>query len=133
MSKDVVWACDMKTLQVTKFCDTDEKPNTIELSPDGKVLFISNRGENNPVSYYIPGYEWGTILLMSTSDGHPLDAIVGGNQCTALDVSADGRTLVFSDFLDDRLRVYSVPDYATLAAGNGGPVGNLGPRAVDAR
>jgi YVTN family beta-propeller protein len=120
MSKDVVWVTDMNTLKTTKFCDTDEKPNTIELSPDGKVLFISNRGENNPVSYYIKGYEWGTILLMSTADGKPLDAIVGGNQCTALDVSADGRTLVFSDFLDDRLRVYDVPAFDVLAAGNGG-------------
>jgi YVTN family beta-propeller protein len=120
MARDVVWVCDMKTLKVTKFCNTDEKPNTIELSPDGQILFISNRGENNPKSYYIPGYEWGTILLISTSTAKPLDAIVGGNQCTALDVSADGHTLVFSDFLDDRLRVYSVPGYATLAQGNGG-------------
>jgi YVTN family beta-propeller protein len=120
MNKDVIWVCDMKTLKVTKFCKTDEKPNTIELSPDGQILFISNRGENNPVSYYIPGYEWGTILLISTSTGKPLDAIVGGNQCTALDVSADGHTLVFSDFLDDRLRVYSVPGYDALAQGNGG-------------
>ena len=120
MAKDVVWVCDMKTLKVTKFCATDEKPNTIELSPDGKILFISNRGENNPKSYYIPGYEWGTILLMSTATGKPLDAIVGGNQCTALDVSADGHALVFSDFLDDRLRVYDVPGYDVLAQGNGG-------------
>ena len=120
MSKDVVWVCDMKTLKVKKFCDTDEKPNTIELSPDGLVLFISNRGENNPKSYYIPGYEWGTVLLVSTLDARPLDAIVGGNQCTALDVSADGHTLVFSDFLDDRLRVYKVPGYAALAQGGGG-------------
>ena len=48
------------------------------------------------------------------------NAIIGGNQCTALDVSNDGHTLVFSDFLDSRMRVYSVPDYETLAAGNGG-------------
>jgi YVTN family beta-propeller protein len=120
MARDVIWVTDMQTLKTTEFCKTDEKPNTIKLSPDGKVLFISNRGENNPVSYYIKGYEWGTILLMSTADGNPLDAIVGGNQCTALDVSADGHTLVFSDFLDDRLRVYAVPDYSVLAAGNGG-------------
>ena len=120
MAKDVVWVCDMKSLKVTKFCATDEKPNTIELSPDGRILFISNRGENNPQSYYVPGYEWGTILLVSTATGKPLDAIVGGNQCTALDVSADGHTLVFSDFLDDRLRVYDVPGYDVLAQGNGG-------------
>jgi YVTN family beta-propeller protein len=120
MGKDVVWQLDMKTLKTTKFCTTDAKPNTIDLSPDGKVLFISNRGENNPKSYYIPGYEWGTILLYDTTTGKPLDAIVGGNQCTALDVSDDGGTLVFSDFLDNRLRVYAVPPYETLAKGGGG-------------
>ncbi len=120
MSKDVIWVTDMTTLATTKFCDTDQKPNTIELSPDGRILFVSNRGENNPVSYYIKGYEWGTILLISTADAKPLDAIVGGNQCTALDVSADGTKLVFSDFLDDRLRVYDVPAFDVLAAGNGG-------------
>jgi hypothetical protein len=84
------------------------------------VLFISNRGANNPKSYYIPGYEWGSILLMDTTTGKPLDAIVGGNQCTALGVSDDGHTLVFSDFLDNRLRVYAVPDFSVLAAGHGG-------------
>lgn len=120
MAKDCVWALDLKTGKTTKFCDTDAKPNTIDLSPDGRVLFISCRGENNPKSYYIPGYEWGTILLMDTTNGKPLDAIVGGNQCTALDVSEDGTKLSFSDFLDDRLQFYEVPAYDTLAAGGGG-------------
>lgn len=120
MAKDCVWAYDLKTGKTAKFCDTDEKPNTIDLSADGKVLFISCRGENNPKSYYIPGYEWGTILLFDTGSGKPLDAIIGGNQCTALDVSDDGTMLSFSDFLDDRLQFFEVPAYEKLAAGNGG-------------
>jgi YVTN family beta-propeller protein len=120
MAKNTIWVTDMNTLKTSLFCRTDQKPNTIKLSPDGTILFVSNRGANNPKSYYIKGYEWGTILLMSTASGAPLDAIVGGNQCTALDVSADGHTLVFSDFLDNRLRVYQVPDFSTLATGNGG-------------
>jgi DNA-binding beta-propeller fold protein YncE len=120
MGKDVIWLLDMKTDKVTKFADTDHKPNTIDLSPDGRVLFVSNRGANNPKSYYLPGYEWGSILLLDTATGKPLDAVVGGNQCTALDVSEDGKMLVFSDFLDNRLRVYSVPGYDVLAAGGGG-------------
>ncbi|MHB9004399.1 MAG: hypothetical protein ACYC6C_10110, partial [Coriobacteriia bacterium] len=120
MSKDVVWVHELATGKTRKFCDTDEKPNTIDLSHDGRVLFISCRGENNPTSYYIPGFEWGTILLVDAVDGSPLDAIIGGNQCTALDVSDDGKTLVFSDFLDDRLQVYEVPDYDTLKNGGGG-------------
>jgi len=120
MEKDTVWAVDMTSDTSRLFCATDEKPNTIDLSPDGKVLFISCRGENSSVSYYIPGPEWGSVLLVDTSNGKVLDAIVGGNQCTALDVSDDGKLLVFSDFLDNRLRVYSVPSYETLKAGRGG-------------
>lgn len=120
MARDCVWVLDLATGKTTKFVDTDGKPNTIALSPDGRVLFVSCRGANNPKSYYIPGPEWGTILLFDAVTGKPLDAIVGGNQCTALDISGDGRTLVFSDFLDDRLRAYRVPEYDILAAGNGG-------------
>ncbi len=120
MSKDVIWVTDMNTLKTTQFATVDHKPNTIALSPDGKILFVSCQGANNPKSYYLPGYEWGTVLLLDATTGKPLDAIVGGNQCTALAVSSDARALVFSDFLDDRLRVYSVPLYAKLEGGGGG-------------
>jgi DNA-binding beta-propeller fold protein YncE len=120
MGKACVWKLDMKTDKVTRWADVDSHPNTIDLSPDGKVLFVSNRGANNPTSYYIPGPEWGTILLVDTSNGKPLDCIVGGNQCTALDVSDDGRTLIFSDFLDNRMHIYGIPSYEELVAGKGG-------------
>ncbi len=120
MSADVIWVHDMKTGATTKFLDVDEKPNTIDLSPDKKMLFVSCRGENNPKSYYIPGPEWGSILVFDAGNGTPLDAVIGGNQCTALDVSDDGKILIFSDFLDNRLRVYEVPSYDTFLKGNGG-------------
>jgi hypothetical protein len=45
---------------------------------------------------------------------------VGGNQPTGLDVSPDGKTLAYSDFLDDRMTLYSIPPYTTLAEGSGG-------------
>ena len=60
------------------------------------------------------------MLAIDTATGKILDAIVGGNQCTGLDVSPDGTLLAFSDFLDNTIRVYTIPDYETLAAGNGG-------------
>ncbi|MBE0476435.1 MAG: PEGA domain-containing protein [Coriobacteriia bacterium] len=120
MGSDVVWVTEMATLKTRKFADVDSHPNTIDVSPDGRVLFVSCRGRNNPVSYNLPGPDWGSILLFDTTNGKPLDAIVGGNQCTALDLSPDGRLLVFSDFLDARLHTYEVPGYETLAAGKGG-------------
>ncbi|MDZ4166623.1 MAG: YncE family protein, partial [Coriobacteriia bacterium] len=120
MADDLIWVHDMATGTTTKFVDTDEKPNTIDLTPDGKMLFVSCRGENNPKSYYIPGPEWGSILVFDTASGRPLDALIAGNQPTALDVSDDGTLLIFSDFLDNRLRVYEIPPYEEFAAGGGG-------------
>ncbi|MDO8915060.1 MAG: YncE family protein, partial [Coriobacteriia bacterium] len=39
MGKDAIWVLDMKTDKDTKFASTDNKPNNIDLSPDGRVLF----------------------------------------------------------------------------------------------
>jgi sugar lactone lactonase YvrE len=119
MATDTTFTVDLRTQKVRKLARTDEKPNTIDVTPDGRVLYVSNRGENGS-SYYLPGPEWGSVLAIDTATGKVLDAIVGGNQTTGLDVSPDGRTLAFSDFLDNRVTLYAIPAYATLAAGNGG-------------
>jgi DNA-binding beta-propeller fold protein YncE len=121
-STNEIYVIDLATETATKLGDTDRRPNTIDLTPDGKVLYISNRGKDNPKTYFLPGPEWGSVLAMDTASGRLLDAIVGGNQCTGLDVSPDGKLLAFSDFLDNTIRVYSIPDYDTLLAGNGGRV-----------
>jgi YVTN family beta-propeller protein len=120
MSTAEVYVVDLTTDKITKLADTDQRPNSMDLSPDGNVLYISNRGKDNPETYYIPGPEWGTILAIDTASGAVLDAIVGGNQCTGLDVSPDGTLLAFSNFLDNNIRVYTIPGYDTLAAGEGG-------------
>jgi DNA-binding beta-propeller fold protein YncE len=121
MGKNVIWQLFLKNDEVKKFADTDFNPNTIKLSPDKKILFVSCRGKNYSAdNYYVPGPEWGSVLLFDTESGEMLDAIVGGNQPTALDVSSDGKLLVFSDFLDARIEVFSVPSYDVLREGNGG-------------
>ena len=106
---------DLKTDLITKFATTDINPNTIALSPDKKLLFVSCRGKNfSPDDYYQPGPEWGTVLIFDTNSGKLVDVIIGGNQPTALDVSPDGKLLVFSDFLDSQLEFYSIPSYKDL-------------------
>jgi YVTN family beta-propeller protein len=120
MARARVYAVDLRTEAVRQLARTDQKPNTMDLSPDGRLLFVSNRGANNPRSYYLPGPEWGSVLVLDTRTGRVLDAIVAGNQTTGLDVSNDGRRLAFSDFLDNRVRVYDVPAYAALVGGGGG-------------
>jgi YVTN family beta-propeller protein len=119
MATDEAFVVDLRTEKVRKLANTDEKPNTIDLSPDGRVLYVSNRGENGS-NYYLPGPEWGSVIAIDARTGAVLDAIVGGNQTTGLDVSPNGRILAFSDFLDNRVNLYAIPPYATLAAGNGG-------------
>jgi DNA-binding beta-propeller fold protein YncE len=119
MGTNEAFVVDTRTSAVRKLADTNSTPNTIDLSPDGRVLYVSNRGRNGS-NYYLPGPEWGSVLAIDTRTGRILDAIVGGNQPTGLDVSPDGRTLAYSDFLDDRMTLYAIPPYATLAAGNGG-------------
>jgi DNA-binding beta-propeller fold protein YncE len=120
LTTNAVWVVDLATEKVTKLADTDQRPNTLALSPDRKVLYVSCRGKDNPKTYLIPGPEWGSVLAIDTATGKILDAIVGGNQCTGLDVSPDGKLLVFSDFRDNTIRAYTIPDYGTLEAGNGG-------------
>jgi DNA-binding beta-propeller fold protein YncE len=119
MGTDEAFVVDLRTSRVRKLADTNSTPNTIDLSPDGRVLYVSNRGRNGS-NYYLPGPEWGSVLAIDTGSGRILDAIVGGNQPTGLDVSPDGRTLAYSDFLDDRVTVYAIPSHPTLVAGNGG-------------
>jgi YVTN family beta-propeller protein len=119
MAKGEAFVVDLATEKVRLLARTDRMPNTIDLSPDGKVLYVSNRGRNGKC-YCAPGPEWGSVLAIDTASGKVLDAIVGGNQTTGLDVSPDGRTLAFSDFLDNRVHLYTIPGYQVLAAGGGG-------------
>jgi sugar lactone lactonase YvrE len=119
MGTDEAFVVDLRTGKARKLADTNSTPNTMDLSPDGRVLYVSNRGRNGS-NYYLPGPEWGSVLAIDARTGRVLDGIVGGNQPTGLDVSPDGRTLAYSDFLDDRVTLYAIPPVETLTAGNGG-------------
>ena len=121
MGENTIWKISIADDSFEKFVSTENNPNTIALSPDKKILFVSNRGKNfSPDNYYVPGPEWGTVLLYDAESGKMLDAIIGGNQPTALDVSPDGSRLAFSDFLDAKIEVFSVPSSDALMRGNGG-------------
>jgi DNA-binding beta-propeller fold protein YncE len=120
MARDAIFVIDARTGTVSHLATTDRLPNTIDLTPDGRLLAVSNRGRNNPDTYYLPGPQWGSVLLIDTASGEVLDAIVGGNQPTGLDISSDGRMLAYSDFLDNRVTVVEVPPFDDLAAAGGG-------------
>jgi DNA-binding beta-propeller fold protein YncE len=123
MRRGLVLRAAMPVFEVEEWVSTAAKPNTIQLSPDGRLLFVSCRGENNPESFLDPGPEWGSLMVFDTSDGRLLDAVVAGNQPTGLHLSADGSLLAQSDFIDNRVTLYRVPSYEALAAGGGGRSG----------
>lgn len=82
------------------------KTNTIALSPDGRWLYASTRGPNNPVSYERKGPAFGELLVIDTDSLAIVERHWGGNQPTGLAVSPDGRLVVLTDFLDHRIEVY---------------------------
>ncbi|MFP4385004.1 MAG: YncE family protein [Spirochaetia bacterium] len=82
--------------------------NTIALSEDGKFLFASVRGRNNPESYLKKGPEFGKVTVLETDPLRIIDWTWGRNQPTGLDISPDNKYMVFSDFLDDNLEIYSI-------------------------
>ena len=120
MGTSGVYAVDLATEKVRQLTTVDSHPNTIGLSPNNRFLYVSNRGQNSVNGYNVPGPEWGSVLVIETATGKPVDAIIGGNQTTGLGVSPDGKMLAFTDFLDNRLAVYDIPNAEILEAGNGG-------------
>ena len=123
MGTDTVFVHELDGDGVAALATTDHKPNSIALGAGGRVLYVANRGANNPDDFRLPGPERGSVLALDARTGTPLDAIVGGDQTTGLDVSGDGRLLAFSDLLDDRVQVYEVPRHQALLAGDGGRAG----------
>jgi DNA-binding beta-propeller fold protein YncE len=83
--------------------------NTIVMSPDGRYIFASSRGRNNPADYTKPGPDFGAIYMLDAADLTVQERIWGRNQPTGLAVSPDGKFLAFTDFLDANLELYRLP------------------------
>ncbi|EMJ65301.1 MULTISPECIES: YncE family protein [Leptospira] len=98
---------DLKEKKVQKAIPVFDKPNTIALSPDGKYLYVSCRGPNNPTEGYLKkGLVLGRVYVIDTTTDTVKEFWEAGNQPTGLDISPDNRYLVISDFLDHQIRVY---------------------------
>jgi DNA-binding beta-propeller fold protein YncE len=82
--------------------------NTIVLTPDGKFVFASSRGTNNREDYTRPGPDFGAVYMLKADDLTLVERVWGRNQPTGLAVSPDGKYLVFTDFLDANLELYSI-------------------------
>ncbi len=98
---------DSGTDRVVNIFHVGSNLNTIALSRDERYLFISSRGKNSRYGYLHKGPVFGKIFVYDTVLKRIVDWTWGGNQPTGLDVSPDGETVVFSDFLDRRLEIYN--------------------------
>jgi YVTN family beta-propeller protein len=116
--KALAYVSDMATGRVSKISlRTDQplaslwagsNPNTLALTSDGRYLFVSIRGRNNPEDYQKKGPEFGKIAVIETESFRIVDWVWGRNQPTGLALSPDNRYLAFTDFLDANLEVYEI-------------------------
>ncbi|MDD3966391.1 MAG: hypothetical protein WC372_04335 [Candidatus Neomarinimicrobiota bacterium] len=90
--------------------EVDSHPNTIQLSPGGRHLFVSCRGPNNPQGYTLRSPRNGEVMVIETDSMKILTSWVQGNQPTGLGISPDGRFLATTDFMDRRLNLYLIAD-----------------------
>jgi DNA-binding beta-propeller fold protein YncE len=104
----VVYAVSDRTGDVSRIYRVGSKPNTAEMTPDGRYLFVSCRGPNNPKTYLIEGPEYGKVYVIDLERQEVLGWIWGRDQTTGLDVSPDSRYLAFTDFKDNRLELYKI-------------------------
>lgn len=88
----------------------DDKPNTIQLNTKGTRLYVSCRGPNNTKGYTLRSPRSGYLYEIDTSEKEMkiVKAWQGGNQPTGLALSADGKYLAATDFMDARLTVYKL-------------------------
>lgn len=108
MARGSIFALDLADFSLVAEVKIGQKANTTKLSPDGKWLYACTRGTNNRVDYEIKGPDFGTLVMIDTDTMTIHSTQFGGNQPTGLALSKDGKTVIFSDFLDHRLQVYRV-------------------------
>jgi len=108
MQLGLVYAISERTGAVRRVYQVGQKPNTAAMSPDGRYLFVSCRGPNNPVSYLIEGHEYGRVYMIDLERQSVMGWIWGRDQTTGLDVSPDSRYLAFTDFKEDILELYRI-------------------------
>ena len=102
-----IYEIDLSTLEILRKVQVHNNPNTIALA-NGRWLFVSCRGKNNPVDYTLRSLENGKICIIDTETMKVIKSFEGGNQPTGLDISLDGKILCFSNFQDGNIELYNI-------------------------
>jgi DNA-binding beta-propeller fold protein YncE len=89
-----------------------EKPNTIDLTSNGKYLFVSDRGPNNPKGYTIKSLIPGDVRIFDTAAHTLVKTIPGGTQPTGLDISPDDKMFASTNFQDDNFSLFELTGFS---------------------
>ncbi len=108
MSYSEILEVNTENFTIDKKWKVDYNPNTIDITPDDRFLIVSSRGPNNPESYLLNSPRSGEISIIDLSMNKIICKFYGGNQPTGLDISNDGKLLVFSNFRDDTIELYNI-------------------------
>ena len=96
------------TLKLIRTYEVSTYPNTIETGKDGKYLFVSTRGKNNPVSYLRRSLEPGEVNIIDLEKHEIVSAFTAGTQPTGLDVASDNSFFAVSNFQDHTIEIFAI-------------------------
>ena len=108
MATGTLTALDLGTRKPSLSVDVGPNPQTLVLSPDGKILAVALRGTNNPQDYTKPGPDFGKIIFLDPQTGKILGYVWGREQPMGLAWSPDSRFVAFTDYLSNDVEVYRV-------------------------
>jgi|GEM_PF-480700 len=108
MDRGSVFCFDLKTGKLLAETPIGTNPNSCVLGKDGRYLYSCTRGPNGADGYEKKGPLAGELVVIDTATFKVVYRQWGGNQPTGIDISPDGRKLVFTDFLDRRVELYSL-------------------------
>ncbi|MCG8573022.1 MAG: hypothetical protein MJB14_23060 [Spirochaetes bacterium] len=110
MTHNEIYQIHTDNFTIAKTYSVFYNPNTIELTPNEKYLFVSCRGPNHPKGYTKPSLINGKIYGIDLEEKKIAFTIEGGNQPTGLDISHDGKYLAFSNFKDQQIELYLITE-----------------------
>jgi DNA-binding beta-propeller fold protein YncE len=106
MFHDEVYEIRSKDFKILNTFMVFNNPNTIEITPDDKFLYVSCRGKNAQETYLTRSPENGRIIIIDLNKKKILYSIEGGNQPTGLGLSTEGNYMCFSNFRDNNFELY---------------------------